>query len=71
MTALQWFSAYVNAVDFAACLLKCQTPLQADRYAARTSAAYEMVKGPAYWESVQNQAGLLLAGVQTLRGEAA
>lgn len=67
MTPLQWFNSYVDAVDFAHCLLLCQTPLQADSYAARTIGAYESVKGRPYAASVQRQAGLFVEGVRVLR----
>lgn len=71
MTPLAWFNAYVDAVDFAACLLRCQTPMQADRYAARTLVAYESVKGREYAAKVQNQAALFVEGVRVLREEEA
>jgi hypothetical protein len=71
MKGLPWFNAYVDAVDFAACLLQCQTPMQADRYAARTLVAYETTKGREYAEEVQRQAHLLIQGVEALREEEA
>jgi len=70
MTPLEWFDAYKSAVDFAALTMECQTPLQADRFAARTLVAYETVKGREYAESVQRQADALVGGVDALkRGE--
>lgn len=67
MTPLQWFDAYKSAVDYTAHLTMCSTPLQADRYAARTLVAYESVKGAEYAREVQRQAGLLVDGMRAMQ----
>lgn len=71
MTARSWFASYVDAVDTAGLLLKCQTNAQADGFYTRTLAVYAARKGKAHTEAMAGQVALLLAGVHALRGEAA
>lgn len=71
MTPLQWFASYLDAVDTAGLLLKCQNNTQAERFYTRTLAAYGATKGKAHAEAMAAQVSLLLAGVHAIRGEAA
>lgn len=67
MTAARWFTAYVDAVDFARLAMQCTTWTQAERYKTRVLAAYEQVKGAEYALEVQRQAVRLITGVDAMR----
>ena len=66
MTAADSLAAYTHAVELVGNMMRSPSPASADGLYRKTLGAYRMLYGNAHGDEVRRQAGLIVAGAQSV-----